>query len=78
MAMMIGNYTLLMVVTNMNGFACLAQYSVAYEMSVYIADHLKVGEATIGGLINMISNGLGFFIVLGLTPFLNKGLPIDS
>ena len=76
-SMMGKSYMMLMVATNMNGFACLAQYSVAYEMSVGIARHLHAGEATIGGLINMLANLLGCVLVLALTPFLNYEQVVD-
>ena len=62
-----------MVATSVHGFVNLAQFSIAYEMVVYQArKFLGVGEATVCGCINTLANAIGFFLVLGLTPALEK------
>ena len=76
--MMNKSFPLLMISTIANGFFNLAQFSVAYEMAVHIVRHLNAGEATICGFINVLSNFIGFLLVLGLTPILTNHLSIDS
>lgn len=66
-----------MVATCINGFCSLAQYSVAFEMSVHITRKYDAGEATACGVINMVSNLIAFIMILGLTPLLNNEEPID-
>ena len=62
-----------MVATSSHGFVNLAQFSIAYEMVVHQArKYLGVGEATVCGCINTLANAIGFFLVLGLTPALEK------
>ena len=66
-----------MVATMLNGFGCLAQLSVAFEMQVHMAIPFKAGEATVSGLINSLANLLAFAVVMSLTSFLNNQMPVD-
>ena len=67
------NYTLLMLATCANGFICLAEFSIVFEMVVAIVPELGIGEATVCGFINVLANLFGFLLILGLTPLLNNG-----
>jgi hypothetical protein len=70
------NYTMLMISVVANGFCNLGIFSVCFEMAVHLAKSYNVGEATNVGFINVISNLVGFLLVLGLTPLLNYYAPL--
>ena len=66
------NYTLLMIFTCANGFFNLGIFAIAFEMAVHKAKPYNVGEATNCGFINVMSNLVGFVLVLGVTPLLKN------
>lgn len=61
-----------MAATILNGFFNLADFSIAYEMTIFIVREKNVGEATICGFINLLANAFGFAFIMGLTPLLNN------
>ena len=66
----------LMAASCVNGFFNLAHFAIAYEMAVHVAAG-RAGEATVSGIINSSANFVGFFFILGLTPFLEQGTEIN-
>ena len=54
------------------GIANLPVYTVSYELVVQQTLSLGVGEGLSCGLINLLSNMIGWVCVLGLTPLLDK------
>ena len=64
------SYPLLTFMIIANGFCCISVFSCAYELGVELT--YPIGEATSGGFINTVGNLIGFLILMGLTPILDK------
>lgn len=59
------NYPFLLISVLLNGFFINSMFSVAYEMGVELT--FPIGEAMSGGFINLISNLVGFVIIMSMT-----------
>ena len=59
------------IIISLLGFVNIPVLFVSYELAVELTSESGLGEATPCGVINMLSNGLGFGVILGLTPILS-------
>ena len=69
-AIIIRNYPFLIVSVLLNGFFILSMFSVAFEMGVELT--FPIGEAMSGGFINVMSNLVGFVIIVSMTSVLEN------
>jgi len=73
-ALMYGGELAVTITNSIIGFFNLCIIMIGYELSVAQALRInpQIGEALSCGMINLTANTLGFFVIIALTPVLNK------
>ncbi|CDW88459.1 major facilitator superfamily protein [Stylonychia lemnae] len=69
-ALISGNYAFLMTAICLTGYFNLSIMAVAFEQGIELS--YPIGEATSGGIFNILNNIFGFILILILTPILNN------